>query len=150
MTACVWVSTLRDDRWRVRKKNTAANEETGAQKRFTVKVKAVVKEEDEEQEMEEKQSCTAGHEKPSPLRGDVYLQWMWEKKKIVFFFFPSLFLKPSVRVMTMTTCVFCLVFSELCKWESSDLRNGESGCAEGSSDSESERRYTTQVCLKSA
>ncbi|MCJ8734443.1 hypothetical protein PDJAM_G00235470 [Pangasius djambal] len=89
---------IRDDRWRVRKKNMAAKEETGDQKRYAVKVKAVVKEEEEEEEgmkeeMEEKQSYTAGHEKRSPLR-------------------------------------------ELCKRESSDLRNSESGCAEASSDSE--------------
>lgn len=110
MTACVWVSTLRDDRWRVRKKNTAANEETGAQKRFTVKVKAVVKEEDEEQEMEEKQSCTAGHEKPSPLRGDVYLQWMWEKKKLYFFFSFSFFKAISESYDNDDVCFLSRVF----------------------------------------
>ncbi|XP_060784350.1 lysine-specific demethylase 7B isoform X2 [Neoarius graeffei] len=62
---------IRDDRWRIRKKNMAAKEETSDQKRYPVKVKAaVVKEEEEmeEKQMEEKQRCTAGHETPSPLR----------------------------------------------------------------------------------
>ncbi|XP_058252869.1 lysine-specific demethylase 7B isoform X2 [Hemibagrus wyckioides] len=98
---------IRDDRWHVRKKNLAAKEEPCDQKRYMVKVKTVVKEEEEEMveeeevSMEEKQSCIAGHRKSSPLR-------------------------------------------DPCQRESSNLRNGDSGCVEASSDSESERHYTTQ------
>ncbi|KAF5897989.1 lysine-specific demethylase 7B-like, partial [Clarias magur] len=93
---------IRDDRWRVRKKSMAAKEETGDQKRCTVKVKEEEEDQEmEEDEMQENRSKTTHHEKRSPLR-------------------------------------------ELCKRESSDLRNSESGRAEASSDSESERRYARQ------
>ncbi|KAK2838392.1 hypothetical protein Q7C36_013206 [Tachysurus vachellii] len=94
---------IRDNRWHVWKKNLAAKEEPDDQKRYTLKMKAVVKEEEEEMEvvMKEKQSCIAGHRKPSPLR-------------------------------------------EPCQSESSDLRNGDAGHTDASSDSESEQRYTTQ------